>query len=99
MLPYREVLEGTSCEFIEATAMRQTLLRAGHVVSMHDERLPNTVTRGVMVGGRDEAGPHARRLQYSTVLPETVPVSDSTRHRIRRFPRCFRIILDREGKG
>ncbi|CAN0038081.1 unnamed protein product, partial [Sphacelaria rigidula] len=51
MLPYHEVLEPTSCECIEATLMKRTLLYAGHVARMHDDRLPNIVIRGVVFEG------------------------------------------------
>ncbi|CAM9715851.1 unnamed protein product, partial [Sphacelaria rigidula] len=62
MLPYHEVLERTSCECIEATVMRLTLLHPGRVIRMHDGRLPNIVMRGVMAGGQTRAGRPARRL-------------------------------------
>ncbi|CAM9396807.1 unnamed protein product, partial [Sphacelaria rigidula] len=64
MLPYHEVLKRLSCECIEATVMKRTLLHAGRVVRMHDERLPNIAMRGVMVGGKTRAGRPARRLQH-----------------------------------
>ncbi|CAM9819694.1 unnamed protein product, partial [Sphacelaria rigidula] len=64
MLPNHEVLERTSCERIEATVMNPTLLHAGRVERMHDERLPNIVMRGVMIGRKTRAGLTARCLQY-----------------------------------
>ncbi|CAM9881157.1 unnamed protein product, partial [Sphacelaria rigidula] len=64
ILPYHEVLERTSCECIEAAVMKRTLLHARRVVRMHDERLPNIVMRGVMVGGTTRAGRPGRRLQH-----------------------------------
>ncbi|CAM9926178.1 unnamed protein product, partial [Sphacelaria rigidula] len=64
MLPYHEVLERIGCECIEATMVRRILLHAGHVVRMHDERLPNIVMRGVVVGGKAKADRSARGLQH-----------------------------------
>ncbi|CAM9826881.1 unnamed protein product, partial [Sphacelaria rigidula] len=64
MLPYHKVLERTSCECIEATVMKRTLLNADRVVRMDDEHLSNIVMRGVTVGGKTRAGRPARRLQH-----------------------------------
>ena len=65
MLPFHTVLEQTRCESIEATVMKRILLHAGQVVPMNDDRLPNIVMRGVMVGGKTRVGRPARRLQHS----------------------------------
>lgn len=40
MLSYREALERTGYECIEASVMRTILLHAGHIVRMHDEVFP-----------------------------------------------------------
>ncbi|CAM9757586.1 unnamed protein product, partial [Sphacelaria rigidula] len=64
MLPYHEALERTSCECIETTVMRRTLLHPGRVTRMRDERLPNIVMRGIMIGGQTRAGLPARRLPH-----------------------------------
>ena len=52
MLSYLEVLLRTDCECIEATVMKRILHYAGRVARMHDDRLPNIVMRGEMVGGK-----------------------------------------------
>ncbi|CAM9638810.1 unnamed protein product, partial [Sphacelaria rigidula] len=43
---------------------KRALLYPGHVVRMHDDRLPNIVMHGVMVEGKRRAGRPARRLQH-----------------------------------
>lgn len=64
MVPYHEVLETTEHKCIEATVTRRTLLHAGHVERVHDERLPYKVMRAVMVEGKTKAGRPAGRLQH-----------------------------------
>lgn len=63
MLPHREVLEITGRERIEVTVLRRLLLHASHVMRTHDNRLPNIVMRGEMVGGKRMVGRSLRRLQ------------------------------------
>ena len=64
MLSYLEVLLRTDCECIEATVMKRILHYAGHVARMHDDRLPNIVMRGEMVGGKRKRGQPAKRLEH-----------------------------------
>ena len=63
-LSYLEVLLRTDCECIEATVMKRILHYAGRVARMHDDRLPNIVMRGEMVGGRRKRGQPAKRLEH-----------------------------------
>ena len=64
MLSYLEVLLRTDCECIEATVMKRILHYAGRVARMHDDRLPNIVMRGEMVGGKRKRGQPAKRLEH-----------------------------------
>ena len=64
MLSYLEVLLRTDCECIEATVMTRILHYAGRVARMHDDRLPNIVMRGEMVGGKRKRGQPAKRLEH-----------------------------------
>ncbi|CAM9546071.1 unnamed protein product, partial [Ascophyllum nodosum] len=59
-----EVLLRTDCECIEATVMKRILHYAGRVARMHDDRLPNIVMRGEMVGGKRKRGQPAKRLEH-----------------------------------
>ena len=78
MLPYHEVLEQTSRESIETAVMKRILLHAARVVRMSDDRLPNMVMRGVMVGSKTRVGRPARRLQHSTSDYCSLPRIDAT---------------------
>ncbi|CAM9843697.1 unnamed protein product [Sphacelaria rigidula] len=71
ILPYHEISQRPGCECMEATAERRILMHAGCVLRTHDERLPNIVMSGVMVGGKTKAGRPARR--YNTVSRNTSP--------------------------
>ena len=64
MLSYLEVLLRTDCECIEATVMKRVLHYAGRVARVHDDRLPNIVMRGEMVGGKRKRGQPAKRLEH-----------------------------------
>lgn len=63
MLSYQEVLRRASCECIEVTVMKRILLFAGRVARMDEERLPNIVMHGEMVGGKRKPGQPVKRLQ------------------------------------
>ncbi|CAM9514239.1 unnamed protein product, partial [Sphacelaria rigidula] len=56
MLPYREFIERTGCDCIEATVRGRILPYPGRVARTHNERLPNIVMRGEMAGGKRKAG-------------------------------------------
>ena len=62
-ISYREALVKTGCESIEATVKKRTLLYAGRVARMSDDRLPNIFMRGELVGGARKAGRPPRQLQ------------------------------------
>ena len=64
MLSYLEVLLRTDCECIEATVMKRILHYAGRVARMHDNRLPNIVMFGEMVGGKRKRDQPAKRLEH-----------------------------------
>ena len=57
--------------------MKRILHYAGRVTRMHDDRLPNIVMRGEMVGGKRKRGQPAKRLEHrvtDTALPsESIP--------------------------
>ena len=64
MLSFFEVLLRTDCECIEATVIKRIFHYAGRVARMHDDRLPNIVMRGEMVGGKRKRGQPAKRLEH-----------------------------------
>lgn len=76
MLPNREVLGRTGCKCIEASVMRRIRSLAGRIVHMHNERLLNIATRGVIVGGTSEAGRSARHPQHCAVSRNAVFTSE-----------------------
>ena len=76
MLSYLEVLLRTDWECIEATVMKRILHYAGRVARMHDDRLPDIVMRGEMVGGRENGA--SLRNASNTVSRNTALPSEST---------------------
>ena len=76
MLSYLEFFLRTDCDCIEATVMKRILHYAGRVARMHDDRLPNTVMRGEMVGGRENGT--SLRNASNTVSRNTALLSEST---------------------
>ncbi|CAM9812571.1 unnamed protein product [Sphacelaria rigidula] len=95
MLPYHEVLQKTGCQCIKATVMRGILLHAGHVVRMHDERLPNNMHR-VMVGGTRKASRPARRTLCHRKLLQLRNKRDIVDA---GFPTCLRMVPNRRGRS
>ena len=51
-------------ECIEATVMKRILHYTGRVARMHDDRLPNIVMRGEMVGGESKRGQPTKRIKH-----------------------------------
>lgn len=77
--------------------MWRILLHAGHIVSMHDERLPNIGTGGEMVGERKKVGPPARRLHCVVTQYCSIFGMDATvwTHDARDVSEWYRIVEER----